>query len=107
MRVCRALANIQSEKRMIFGKNVLVRFHKSRRRDGTCNERNAHRLKRFRREGLRRQSGPKAVTIARDGGEAGDVIVANEIVDFAFFYIRSAGIGAGKASVSRAGPGRG
>ena len=47
------------------------------------------------------------MAVAGDGGEAGDALVADEIVDLAAFYIRAAVIAAAEAGVARPGPGFG
>src|SRR5262249_11323362 len=48
---------------------------------------------------------PEAVPIARDDREAGDAVVADEVVDFAALGISDAEVRAARGGVRRAGPG--
>ncbi len=59
-----------------------------------ADEAQADRLELAGRKFRRRVAGPEAVAVARDDGEAGDLRVAHEIVDFGALGVRGAVIAA-------------
>src|ERR1700760_4288463 len=68
-------------------------------RDRSGHEGNPDRLKRLWRQSLDRQPCPKTVPIAGDGGEPGNAVIANEVVDFASLDVGAAVITAAEPCI--------
>src|SRR5690348_2418591 len=64
---------------------MLIGFHEPRAGDRSADEAEADRLELAGRELRRGIARPEAVAVAGDDREAGDLLVAHEIVDFAAF----------------------
>ncbi len=88
----RSLAEEQGPQRMLFREAVLEGFHQTRSGDRTGDKSNTDRFKEFGWKRLGCQPGPETVAVTRHGGETGDSVVANEIIDFAALDMRSAEI---------------
>ena len=58
-----------------------MRLDHAGRGDRAGDEGDADRLEGLGRQGLGGEAGPEAVAVAGDGGEAGDPVVADEVVD--------------------------
>ena len=89
-----SLAHKQRSQRMIFREAMFEGFDQSRRGNRSGDKRDSHRLKCFGRKRLGRQPGPEAVTIAGHRREAGDAVIAHEIVNLAALDVRAAVIAA-------------
>lgn len=94
--------------RMIFRKTMFERLDDAWRRNRACHESDANRFESFRWQTLRGEASPETMPVARDGREAGDSVVADEVVDLTALDVRGAVIasaGAGvKSRVSSTGP---
>jgi hypothetical protein len=71
---------------------VLIGLHGAGARERRTYETQADRIELARRKFRRRISGPEAMAVARDNGEAGDLRVAHEIVDFSALCVGRAEI---------------
>ena len=79
-------------------------FHQSRSRDRTSHEGHTNGLKPFGRKRLGSQPRPEAVTVTSDCGEAGDAMLADEIVNLTSLDVHAAEIASAETCVSGAGP---
>src|SRR5262245_8525460 len=72
---------IQISQPKIFWKSVLERFDEARRGHRARDERDAYWFERLRRQLLRREAGPKAVSIAAHRHEPSDSFIADRVVN--------------------------
>src|SRR5450432_191374 len=99
------LAEVETSQRVRVGEVVLQRFHESRCRDRSRDERDSNRLKWLRRKRFGRESSPEAMPVAGNGCKPGDPLPAHEIVDFAALNECAAMIAAAESCVTRSRPG--
>ncbi len=83
---------------------VLVGFHRAGAHQRPADEAQPNRFELARRQHRRRIAGPEAVAVARDDREAGDLLVADEVVDFPALVIGAAVIAAAALREAVRGP---
>src|SRR6185436_14784892 len=102
---CRLLVREkQRSERSVLRQIVLIGLHGAGADKRRAYETQADRLELAGGKFRARVSGPEAVAIARDDGEACDLRVANEIVDFSALQVRGAVVPSSQRSVSVPGP---
>src|SRR5262249_12667184 len=89
---------------VLLRKAMLPRLDQAGPRDRSRDERDTDGLERARGKRLRRDAGPEAVAIAGDGDEAGETLVADEIVDLGALDVRGAVVSAPDAGAHGARP---
>src|SRR5438552_14620870 len=79
---------------MILGKTVLISLHRPRAGQRGADETNPDRLELGGWQSGGGIAGPKAVTVARDDREPGDLRITDEVIDFATLVVGAAIIAA-------------
>src|SRR5262245_62454689 len=94
----------QRSQRSVLRKVMLIGLHDAGTDERRAHETQADRLELAGRKFRSRISGPEAVAVARDDGEASNLRVANETVDFSAFCVSGAVVTASQSCVSVLGP---